>query len=117
LDFGPFIYVVAKDDNGNKVEKFKMKEDYAALKAEYASDTIAFGSRLMAEPFWVYMPEPKFVPFNFTAQLKSLINKGHTYQTSEKKQSDKNNFDGLKEAEQLLAFLTTEQPVEEEAAV
>lgn len=108
LDFGPFVWVKEKDDKGKiTYEGFKLNKDtLAEYRAQYEANPVAFGSKLMAEPFWVYKPEGEFKPYNFKVELQKVIARGTKLLKDEAHKGDeRNNFTGLDKAIEFAATL------------
>jgi hypothetical protein len=108
IDFGPFMWV---EDGETKKKGFKLDPDKAKkCKEKMASDLVSFIKDMTATPYFEYIPEPEFKPFNFKAALASLV---ATAEKRAKKQDGRDNFEGVDDVRAFIAakMMTAEEVV------
>lgn len=103
LAMAPVVWEKRGDDE--KAQFYLDQSRIKAAKAELKKDSKAFYSALMAEPPWVFDPEPEFKPVNVVGLLKALCKRVETAQ-SEHGDDKRNDFTGFDKVQTLVEELT-----------
>lgn len=98
IAFGPFVY--NESDKVFNLDKAKRTE----LKKEYDADRTKFVTKLVAEPFYDFKPEPEFKPIDIPAMLKRALKQAEKA-ANDKANAKAHNLVGLNELRAIVAKL------------